>query len=81
MTGVRAKGARWTRRPDERPQELLEAALHVFATQGYRTTRLEQVAAAAGVTKGAVYHYFSNKEDLLLRALELYQERAFGRLE
>jgi AcrR family transcriptional regulator len=81
MTSVRTKGARWTRRPDERPQELLEAALHVFATQGYRTTRLEQVAAAAGVTKGAVYHYFSNKEELLLRALELYQERAFGRLE
>ena len=81
MTPVRAKTARWERRPEERPQELLEAALRVFATHGYRTTRLEQVAAAAGVTKGAVYHYFSNKEELLLRALEQYQERSFGCLE
>ena len=52
----------------------------MFATRGYRNTRLDEVAAAAGVTKGAVYHYFANKEELLLRALEQYQERAFGRL-
>ena len=81
MSSPRTKTARWERRPDERPQELLEAALHVFATRGYRNTRLDEVAAAAGVTKGAVYHYFANKEELLLRALEQYQERAFGRLE
>ena len=68
------------RRPDERPFELLEAALHVFAARGYRNTRLEEVAAAAGVTKGAVYHYFADKEQLLLRALEQHQERALGRL-
>lgn len=81
MSSARTKAARWERRPDQRPQELLEAALHVFATRGYRNTRLDEVAAAAGVTKGAVYHYFANKEELLLRALEQYQERAFGRLE
>ena len=78
---TKAKVLRWERRPDERPQELLEAALRVFAARGYRNTRLEEVAAAAGVTKGAVYHYFANKEELLLRALEQYQERAFGRVE
>ena len=72
---------RWERRPDDRPQELLEAALRVFASQGYRNARLEQVAAAAGVTKGALYHYFRNKEELLLRVLELNQTRAFGRVE
>ncbi len=72
---------RWERRPDERPQELLDAALRVFASRGYRNTRLEEVAAEAGVTKGAVYHHFINKEQLLLRALDHYQERAFGRLE
>ncbi len=77
----KAKTLRWERRPEERPQELLEAALRVFAARGYRNTRLDEVAAAAGVTKGALYHYFANKEDLLLRALEEYQERAFGRLE
>lgn len=75
------KALRWERRPDERPQELLDAALTVFAAQGYRSTTLDQVAEAAGVTKGTIYHYFSTKEELLLRAIEHYQERAFARLD
>lgn len=76
-----AKAMRWERRPEERPQELLDAALRVFAARGYRNTRLEEVAEAAGVTKGTIYHYFTTKEELLLRAIEQRQERAFGRLE
>ena len=75
-----ASRPRRQRRPGERPLELLDAALRVFAARGYRETRLEEVAAEAGVTKGAVYHYFSDKEELLLRALEQHQERALGRL-
>jgi AcrR family transcriptional regulator len=75
-----AKVLRWERRPDDRPQEILEAALRVFAERGYRTTRLEDVGEAAGVTKGTIYHYFANKEELLLRAIEHYHEQAFGRL-
>jgi AcrR family transcriptional regulator len=75
------KSLRWVRRPDERPQELLDAALAVFADRGYRATTLDQVAEAAGVTKGTIYHYFSTKEELLLRAIEHYQDRAFARLD
>jgi len=75
------KALRWERRPDERPQEILDAALAVFAERGYRNTRLEDVGEAAGVTKGAIYHYFANKEDLLLRAIEQRSEEAFGRIE
>ena len=71
---------RWERRPDARPSEILEAALRVFAERGYRTTRLEDVGEAAGVTKGTIYHYFTNKEELLLRAIEHYHEQALGRL-
>jgi AcrR family transcriptional regulator len=73
-----ARALRWERRPEERPQEILEAALRVFAERGYRTTRLEDVGEAAGVTKGTIYHYFANKEELLLRAINMYHERAFG---
>ena len=75
-----AKALRWERRPDERPKEILEAALRVFAERGYRTTRLEEIGEAAGVTKGTIYHYFANKEEVLLRAIEHYHEQAFGRL-
>jgi AcrR family transcriptional regulator len=69
------------RRPEERPQELLEAALAVFSQRGFRNTRLDDVAEAAGVTKGAIYHYFDTKEELLLSVIEHYQSLAFGRAE
>lgn len=41
------------------------AALDLFATQGYATTSVQQIVEAAGVTKGAMYHYFQSKDDLL----------------
>jgi AcrR family transcriptional regulator len=61
--------------------ELLDAALHVFAEKGYRNARLDDVADAAGVTKGAIYHYFDTKEGLLLQVVEHYRALAFGRVE
>src|SRR5690348_8996947 len=75
------KPLKWERRPDERPRELLEAALTVFSQRGFRNTRLDDVAEAAGVTKGAIYHYFDTKEELLLSVIEHYQSLAFGRAE
>jgi AcrR family transcriptional regulator len=76
------KMLRLERPPESRMQEqLLEAALRVFARRGYRTARLDDVAEAAGVTKGAIYHYFATKEALLLRVVEHYQALAFGRAE
>ncbi|WP_223851510.1 MULTISPECIES: TetR/AcrR family transcriptional regulator [Cupriavidus] len=55
---------RWTRRKAARPQELVAAALELFVERGFAATRLEDVAAAAGVSKGTVYLYFANKEEL-----------------
>ncbi|HEY8025555.1 MAG TPA: TetR/AcrR family transcriptional regulator [Burkholderiaceae bacterium] len=55
---------RWERRKDARPQELLAAALDLFVERGYAATRLDDVAANAGVSKGTLYLYFTNKEDL-----------------
>jgi AcrR family transcriptional regulator len=81
MASTKSKPVRWERRPAERPGELLDAALRMFAERGYRNANLEEVAAAAGVTKGAVYYHFTNKEQLLAKALEHHQQRAFARLE
>ena len=55
---------RWERRKDARPQELLAAALDLFVERGYAATRLDEVAARAGVSKGTLYLYFENKEEL-----------------
>src|SRR6266436_7430087 len=80
-TSTTARVLRWERRPEERPNELLEAALRIFAERGYANTKLEDIAVAVGVTKGTIYHYFATKEDLLLRAIEQYHERAFQPLQ
>jgi AcrR family transcriptional regulator len=55
---------RWERRKDARPHELLAAALDLFVERGFASTRLEDVARRAGVSKGTLYLYFANKEEL-----------------
>lgn len=55
---------KWERRKDARPQELLAAALDLFVERGFAATRLDDVARAAGVSKGTLYLYFSSKEEL-----------------
>src|SRR5215831_7404301 len=57
-------GTRWQRRKDARPAEILEAALACFRERGFAATRLEDVAARAGVTKGTIYLYYPSKEEL-----------------
>jgi len=52
------------RRKEARPAELLAAALDLFVARGFAATRLEDVAAQAGVSKGTLYLYFENKEAL-----------------
>ena len=64
MTGSRKPSTRWRRRKDDRPSEIIAAALACFAERGFAATRLEDVARNAGVTKGTLYLYFPNKEEL-----------------
>lgn len=52
------------RRKEARPAELTAAALDLFVEKGYAATRLDDVAAAAGVSKGTLYLYFESKEEL-----------------
>lgn len=55
---------RWERRKEARPQELLASAIELFVERGFAATRLEDVARRAGVSKGTLYLYYANKEDL-----------------
>jgi AcrR family transcriptional regulator len=52
------------RRKEARPGELVAAALACFAERGFAATRLDDIAAKAGVSKGTVYLYFPSKEEL-----------------
>ena len=55
---------RHERRKDARPGELLAAALDLFVEKGFAATRVEEVAARAGVSKGTLFLYFASKEEL-----------------
>lgn len=59
-----AAPAKRERRKEARPGELIEAALELFVEKGYAATRVEEVAARAGVSKGTLFLYFASKEEL-----------------
>ena len=55
---------KWRRRAAHRPAEIVAAALEVFSEHGFARARLDDIAKAAGVSKGALYLYFETKQDL-----------------
>jgi len=55
---------RRARRKEARPGELVQAALSLFVEKGFAATRVEEVAARAGVSKGTLFLYFPSKEEL-----------------
>jgi AcrR family transcriptional regulator len=57
---------RWERRKERRPAELLAAALDCFVERGFAATRLDDVAARAGVSKGTLYLYYAGKDELFM---------------
>ena len=59
-------------RAADKRRQILEAAIHVFARQGFHSARVSDIAAEAGVAYGLVYHYFDSKEQMLN---ELFTER------
>jgi AcrR family transcriptional regulator len=56
--------AKRERRKEARPGELIEAALDLFVEKGFAATRVDEVAARAGVSKGTLFLYFPSKEEL-----------------
>ena len=54
---------------EETRQKLLHSALEVFGEKGFAAPRLADIAAAAGLTRGAIYWHFKNKEELFLELI------------
>jgi AcrR family transcriptional regulator len=63
-------GPKFRRRKADRPGEIVQAALAVFAEKGFAAAKLDEIAARAGVSKGALYLYFETKEDLFRAVVE-----------
>lgn len=56
---------KFRRRAEARPDEVLDAALALFIERGYESTRVDDIAKRAGISKGAVYLYFQSKQAVL----------------
>lgn len=57
-------------------QDILEAAMKVFARKGVAHTKMADVAEAAGIGKGTIYEYFRSKDDIFAEAFRHFMERA-----
>ncbi|HEY3991931.1 MAG TPA: helix-turn-helix domain-containing protein [Ktedonobacteraceae bacterium] len=55
---------------EDRHEQIIDAALRVFAEKGFARATNRDIAHAAGITTGLIYYYFKSKEDLLKAALE-----------
>jgi AcrR family transcriptional regulator len=55
---------KWQRRAEGRPREICAAALEVFAEKGFAAAKLDEIARRAGVSKGTLYLYFKDKDEL-----------------
>lgn len=55
---------------NKKKQHLLEAAIRVFATKGFDDASMREIAAEAGLTTGAIYHHYKNKDDLFYDAVK-----------
>ena len=77
MQDVTVPAERWTqeRRRQHTRDLLLDAAEEVFAKKGFEGASLEEIADAAGYTRGAIYKHFGGKEALFLEANERFNER------
>lgn len=68
LTPSATKG--WQRKPEQRPDAILDSAAHCFKNNGFASTKIEDIAIGAGLSKGAIYLYFKSKEAILKAVVE-----------
>jgi AcrR family transcriptional regulator len=64
----------------ERRTTILDAALEVFAARGYHAASIDEIAAAAGISKALIYEHFPSKRELHAALLQVHVEELFARL-
>jgi AcrR family transcriptional regulator len=69
------------RKPEVSRGEILDAALAGFAARGYHETSVDDIAARAGLSKGAIYWHFAGKRELFLALIDRFSERALLELD
>ena len=78
MPRTKSAPPKWRRCPEDRPHQIIKAALEVFGECGLANARLQDIAERAGVSKGTIYLYFPNKEELFR---EMVRQTAVAAIE
>ena len=68
-----------TPQTSKRRDELLRIAAELFATKGFKNTTVRDIADAAGILSGSLYHHFASKEAMVDEILSSFQEELFGK--
>ncbi len=66
---------------ETRRAQILDAAMACFAEHGYHETSIDEIAAHVGLSKGAIYHHFAGKRDILIGLFEVWSEQLLRRWE
>lgn len=63
---------------DERKEQIMDAAVKVFARRGINGTKMSMIAAEAGISHGLLYHYFESKDELFTTLVQFAMEESFN---
>lgn len=72
---------RIVKKPEERRDEIVTTARHLFLSKGYDATTMQDVMQSLGIAKGTIYHYFKSKEQLLEAVIDSLVEKETKRLQ
>lgn len=78
MRGVRRSAARIRLETDERRRQLVDLGLSYFGGRAYDDVSIDDIASAAGISKGLLYHYFPNKRAFYVACVEEATERVLA---
>ena len=81
MPRTKTAPPKWRRCPEDRPEQIIQAAFQLFGERGLANTRLQDIAEHAGVSKGTIYLYFPNKEELFREMIRQTAVAAIERAE
>ena len=70
---------KFSRRPDARPDDILDAALALFARDGFAAVKMSDIAERAGITAGTIYRYFASKGALIEALVERHADPSWSR--
>ena len=69
------------KKAEKKKEDIIQSALSIISEKGYHATTMEDIAAKLLMTKGSVYYYFKDKQDLLFESQKMLMEQSIANIE